>query len=293
MIMKPGILTGLQILLRRLDDEKTHPLGPPLLKKERGKTLITFFPYFTPPLQGEGLGERSLRTDRMDKTDYTILLVDDEPDILEFVGYNIKKEGYALLTASNGRDAIELAKKSLPHLIILDIMMPGMDGIEVCSELRKIPELNHVLIAFLTARGEDFTQIAGLDAGGDDYITKPIKPRVLMSRVNALLRRHPSDKSKDLKTTVGNTVIDRERYMIIKNGQDISFPRKEFELLALLMSKPNKVFSREEIFEAVWSDDVVVGDRTIDVHIRRIREKLNDENIKTIKGVGYKYEFLT
>jgi two-component system alkaline phosphatase synthesis response regulator PhoP len=227
----------------------------------------------------------------MEKSDYTILLVDDEPDILEFVGYNIKKEGYSLITSNNGKDAIELAKTSLPQLIILDIMMPGMDGIEVCSELRKIPELKQTLIAFLTARSEDFTQIAGLDAGGDDYIAKPIKPRVLMSRINALLRRHPADKTGETQTTLGDTIIDRERYMIIKNGNNISFPRKEFELLALLMSKPNKVFSREEIFVAIWGDDVIVGDRTIDVHIRRIREKLNDENIKTIKGVGYKYEF--
>jgi two-component system alkaline phosphatase synthesis response regulator PhoP len=227
----------------------------------------------------------------MEKSDYTILLVDDEPDILEFVGYNIKKEGYSLITSNNGKDAIELAKSALPQLIILDIMMPGMDGIEVCSELRKIPELKQSLIAFLTARNEDFTQIAGLDAGGDDYIAKPIKPRVLMSRINALLRRHPVDGTKDLKIILGDTIIDREKYVIIKNAQEITFPRKEFELLSLLMSKPNKVFSREEIFEAVWGDDVVVGDRTIDVHIRRIREKLNDENIKTIKGVGYKYEF--
>jgi two-component system, OmpR family, alkaline phosphatase synthesis response regulator PhoP len=227
----------------------------------------------------------------MERSDYTILLVDDEPDILEFVGYNIKKEGYSLLTASNGNDAIELAKSALPQLIILDIMMPGMDGIEVCTELRKIPELKKTLIAFLTARNEDFTQIAGFDAGGDDYIAKPIKPRVLMSRINALLRRHPEDTSREVITILGDTVIDREKYVIIKNGMEIPFPRKEFELLALLMSKPNKVFSREEIFEQVWDDDVVVGDRTIDVHIRRIREKLNDENIKTIKGVGYKYEF--
>jgi two-component system, OmpR family, alkaline phosphatase synthesis response regulator PhoP len=234
-------------------------------------------------------GGRGVRLN-MEKRDFTILLVDDEPDILEFVGYNIKKEGYSLITASNGPDAIELAKTTLPHLIILDIMMPGMDGIEVCSELRKIPELKQTLIAFLTARGEDFTQIAGLDAGGDDYIAKPIKPRVLMSRINALLRRFQSD-NKEVKTGLGNTVVDRERYVIIKDGKDIFFPRKEFELLALLMSKPNKVFSREEIFEQVWGNDVVVGDRTIDVHIRRIREKLNDENIKTIKGIGYKYEF--
>jgi two-component system, OmpR family, alkaline phosphatase synthesis response regulator PhoP len=226
----------------------------------------------------------------MEKPSYKILLVDDEPDILEFVGYNIKKEGYSLLTASNGKDAILLAKKELPDLIILDIMMPGMDGIEVCTVLRNTPQLKSTLIAFLTARGEDFSQIAGLDAGGDDYITKPIKPKVLLSRINALLRRRPEDKQREMKTIIGNLTIDRERYMISKNGQDIIFPRKEFELLSLLTSKPNKVFTREEIFEEVWGDDVIVGDRTIDVHIRRIRERLNDENIKTIKGVGYKYE---
>ncbi len=226
----------------------------------------------------------------MDKQDYKILLVDDEPDILEFVGYNIRKEGYTLFTASNGKDAIAMAKRELPHLIILDVMMPGMDGIEVCTKLRKIPELDKTLIAFLTARGEDFTQIAGLDAGGDDYITKPIKPRVLMSRVNALLRRRlPDEKSPD-RTIIGNIVIDREKYIVIKGDREFKFPRKEFELLSLLTSRPNKVYTRDEIFTEVWGDDVIVGDRTIDVHIRRIREKLEDENIKTIKGVGYKYE---
>jgi two-component system, OmpR family, alkaline phosphatase synthesis response regulator PhoP len=226
----------------------------------------------------------------MEKSDYKILLVDDEPDILEFVGYNIKKEGYSLLTSNNGRDAIELARKELPHLVILDIMMPGMDGIEVCTELRKIPELKQTLIAFLTARSEDFTQIAGLDAGGDDYIAKPIKPRVLISRINALLRRRPQDEKQQMKLVLGDILIDREKYVIIKNGIEINFPRKEFELLTLFATKPNKVFTREQIFEEVWGDDVIVGDRTIDVHIRRIREKLNDDHIKTIKGVGYKYE---
>lgn len=226
----------------------------------------------------------------MEKNDYKILLVDDEPDILEFVGYNIKREGYQLTTASDGKEAIQLAKKGKPDLVILDIMMPGMDGIAVCTELRKIPELKHTLIAFLTARGEDFSQIAGLDAGGDDYITKPIKPKVLMSRVNALLRRSPSLQTVDKRTIVGDLIVDREKYIIIKNGEEITFPRKEFELLSLLTSKPNKVFTREEIFEQVWGDDVIVGDRTIDVHIRRIREKLDDDHITTIKGVGYKYE---
>jgi two-component system alkaline phosphatase synthesis response regulator PhoP len=226
----------------------------------------------------------------MEKSDYKILLVDDEPDILEFVGYNIRKEGYTLFTASNGKDAILTAKKVIPHLIILDIMMPGIDGIETCVELRKIDVLKTTLIAFLTARSEDFSQIAGLDAGGDDYIPKPIKPRVLMSRVNALLRRSPGTIERESRTVLGDIIIDREKYIILKKGREINLPRKEFELLELLTSKPDKVFTREQIFEEVWGNDVIVGDRTIDVHIRRIREKLETDNIKTIKGVGYKYE---
>jgi two-component system, OmpR family, alkaline phosphatase synthesis response regulator PhoP len=226
----------------------------------------------------------------MDKTDFRILLVDDEPDILEFVGYNIRKEGYQLWTCNNGKESIVLAREILPHLIVLDIMMPGMDGIEVCQELRKIPELKSTLIAFLTARSEDFSQIAGLDAGGDDYITKPVKPKVLISRINALLRRTPANNELEKQIVVGNITIDRERYIILKDGTEYSLPRKEFELLALFASRPNKVFTREEIFEEVWGNDVIVGDRTIDVHIRRIRERLELDNIKTIKGVGYKFE---
>jgi two-component system alkaline phosphatase synthesis response regulator PhoP len=226
----------------------------------------------------------------MEKSDLKILLVDDEPDILEFVGYNIKKEGYSLLTSSNGKEAIRIAVKENPHLIILDIMMPEMDGIETCIELRKIPALKNTLIAFLTARSEDFSQIAGLDAGGDDYIAKPIKPRVLISRINALLRRAPGQQETIPRNNIGDIIIDREKYVIINKGKEINLPRKEFELLELLTSKPNKVFTREEIFEEIWGNDVIVGDRTIDVHIRRIREKLDNENIKTIKGVGYKYE---
>jgi two-component system, OmpR family, alkaline phosphatase synthesis response regulator PhoP len=226
----------------------------------------------------------------MEKNEFRILLVDDEPDILEFVGYNIRKEGYQLWTCNNGKDSIDLAKEVLPHLIVLDIMMPVMDGIEVCQELRKIPELKSTLIAFLTARGEDFSQIAGLDAGGDDYITKPVKPRVLMSRINALLRRTPVIPEQEKQIVVGDVTIDRERYIILKKDEEFSIPRKEFELLALFASRPNKVFTREEIFEEVWGNDVIVGDRTIDVHIRRIRERLNLDNIKTIKGVGYKFE---
>ncbi|MCX6248637.1 MAG: response regulator transcription factor [Bacteroidetes bacterium] len=226
----------------------------------------------------------------MDKSDYKILLVDDEPDILEFVGYNIRKEGYTLFTCSNGKDAIQTARKEIPHLIILDIMMPGIDGIETCIELRKIEALKSTLIAFLTARSEDFSQIAGLDAGGDDYITKPIKPRVLISRINALLRRSPEMPEIEKRIIVGDIIIDREKFIILKNGEEINLPRKEFELLELLASRPDKVFTREQIFEEVWGNDVVVGDRTIDVHIRRIREKLGSDNIKTVKGVGYKYE---
>jgi two-component system alkaline phosphatase synthesis response regulator PhoP len=226
----------------------------------------------------------------MEKSEYKILLVDDEPDILEFVGYNIRKEGYTLFTSSNGKDAIQIAKKVIPHLVILDIMMPGIDGIETCIEMRKAETLKSTLIAFLTARSEDFSQIAGLDAGGDDYISKPIKPRVLMSRINALLRRMPETPGQETQIQLGDIIIDREKYIVLKKGKEIQLPRKEFELLELLASKPDKVFTREQIFEKVWGNDVIVGDRTIDVHIRRIREKLDSDNIKTIKGVGYKYE---
>lgn len=225
----------------------------------------------------------------MSHPDHTILLVDDEPDILEFVGYNIRREGFRVLTCSNGQEALEIARRERPHLIILDIMMPGMDGIETCTEMRKIPELNSTLIAFLTARSEDFSHIAGLDAGGDDYITKPVKPRVLLSRINALLRRMPDHGVRGPKITLGEVTVDRERFVVIRGNEEIFLPRKEFELLSLLMTRPGKVFSREEIFEEVWGNDVIVGDRTIDVHIRRIREKLGIDRIQTIKGVGYKY----
>jgi two-component system, OmpR family, alkaline phosphatase synthesis response regulator PhoP len=225
----------------------------------------------------------------MDTPSHKILLVDDEPDILEFVGYNIRKEGYSVVTCSNGKDALELAQKELPQLIILDIMMPGMDGIETCIEMRKIPALKRTLIAFLTARSEDFSQIAGLDAGGDDYISKPVKPRVLMSRIHALLRRMPLAEGQEQQISVGDITADREKFVVLHRNEEHILPRKEFELLYLLISKPDKVFSRDEIFERIWGNDVIVGERTIDVHIRRIREKLGIENIKTIKGVGYKY----
>ena len=223
-----------------------------------------------------------------------ILLVDDEPDILEFIGYNLEKEGFQVLKALNGREAIEVAKRELPQIIILDVMMPEMDGMVTCEEIRKIPELKQSIIAFLTARGEDYSQIAGFEAGADDYITKPIRPKVLVSRVRALLKRYQPEKSSgpeqpDEVLTVGDLTIDRERYLIIKHGQEMNLPKKEFELLSLLVSKPGKVFTRDDIYDTVWGDEVIVGDRTIDVHIRRLREKIGDDQIKTIKGVGYKF----
>ena len=219
-----------------------------------------------------------------------ILLVDDEPDILEFLSYNLKKEGYEVFTAENGKRGIEIAQKQNPDLIILDVMMPAMDGIETCAEMRKIPKLKNTLIAFLSARNEDYTQIAGFDSGADDYITKPVKPKVLVSRVKALLRR-AGDKTESNIIEVGGLQIDREKYLVKKDNEELIFPRKEFELLALLASKPGRVFTREEILNKVWGGDVIVGDRTIDVHIRKLREKLGDEYIKTTKGVGYKFEF--
>ncbi|MGB3949005.1 MAG: response regulator transcription factor [Bacteroidia bacterium] len=225
-------------------------------------------------------------------SEYKILLVDDEPDILEFLSYNLKKEGYVVYTAINGKEAINIAKKEHPHLIILDVMMPDMDGIETCRELREQSGLKNVVIAFLTARNEDYSQIAGFDVGADDYINKPIKPRVLVSRIKALLRRGsavPSAVSE--KFDLGGLKIDRERYVVVKDNVDISLPKKEFELLALLASKPGKVFTREVILDTVWGGEVVVGDRTIDVHIRKLREKLGEDLIKTVKGIGYKFEF--
>lgn len=229
----------------------------------------------------------------MNNNEYKILLVDDEPDILEFLSYNLKKEGYNVFTANNGKEAVTVAKKETPHLIILDVMMPDMDGIETCREIREIPGLKDVMIAFLTARSEDYSQIAGFDVGADDYINKPIKPRVLISRIKALLRRGAnSDSSQSTdKVDMGGIKIDRERYLIIKDGIEINLPKKEFELLALLASKPGKVFTRDVILDKVWGGDVVVGDRTIDVHIRKLREKLGEDFIKTVKGIGYKFEF--
>lgn len=222
---------------------------------------------------------------------YKILLVDDEQDILDFLSYNLKKEGYQVFTALNGKDAISIAKKEMPHLIVLDVMMPEMDGIDTCREIREIESLKDVMIAFLSARNEDYSQIAGFEVGADDYITKPIKPRVFISRIKALLRRYSPDQNKSLEVELGGIKIDKEKYVVYKNNQEIAFPKKEFKLLSLLASKPGKVFTREFILEQVWGDEVVVGDRTIDVHIRKLREKLGEDYIKTIKGIGYKFEF--
>ena len=226
----------------------------------------------------------------MKKKDIKILLVDDEPDILEIVGYNLSQEGYQISTAINGKEAVAKAKKVLPHLIIMDVMMPEMDGMEACENIRKIPELSNVIIAFLTARSEDYSQVAGFDAGADDYITKPIKPKLLVSKVKALLRRLKETEQNSETLNVGGIEINREEYKIVKDNIEIVLPRKEFELFYLLASKPGKVFKREEILDKVWGNDVIVGGRTIDVHIRKLREKIGDEFFKTIKGVGYKFE---
>ncbi len=226
----------------------------------------------------------------MNNNEIRILLVDDEPDILEIVGYNLSAEGYEVFTAKNGMEAVAKAKKKQPHLIIMDVMMPEMDGIEACGIIRNTKGLENIIITFLTARGEDYSQVAGFDAGADDYITKPIKPKVLVSKVKALLRRlkDEADDSEEI-TKVGSIVINREEYKIVNKGQEIILPKKEFELLALLASKPSKVFKREVILDKVWGNEVVVGGRTIDVHIRKLREKIGDEHFKTVKGVGYKF----
>ena len=219
-----------------------------------------------------------------------ILVVDDEEDILEFLSYNISKEGAKVYKANNGLQAIEIAKKKKPDLILLDVMMPEMDGVETCMQLRDGKDTKNIIIAFLTARGEDYSQIAGFDAGADDYITKPIKPRVLVSRIKALLRRKEGAVSNAGTTEVKSLKIDRDRYVVVKDGEELNLPKKEFELLALLISVPGKVFTRENILSSVWGEDVVVGDLTIDVHIRKLREKIGSSHIKTIKGVGYKFE---
>ena len=213
---------------------------------------------------------------------HRILLVDDEPDILEFVGYNLRREGYEVSTAADGREAVRIALATLPHLVLLDVMMPVMDGFEACRAMRSREELSGTVIAFMTARGEDYSQIEGFECGADDYIAKPVKMNVLVSRIKALLKRteEPTDTLK----------VDPERHIVTVGGREIALPRKEFKLLALLNSSPQKVFTREEIYSAVWGDDVVVGDRTIDVHIRKLREKIGEDHIVTVKGVGYRFE---
>jgi two-component system alkaline phosphatase synthesis response regulator PhoP len=223
------------------------------------------------------------------ESQYKILVVDDENDILEFIQYNLKKEGYEVHLAHNGQEAITVAKKVKPDLILLDVMMPVMDGIEACKQIKADSDLDNTFIVFLTARAEEYSEIAGFNAGADDYISKPIKPRVLISRINAILRRKGKDQA-ETKITAGDIVIDRETFLVYKNGVKIQLARKEFELLFLLAGKPGKVFTRDFILEKVWGDEVLVVDRTIDVHIRKLREKIGDDYIGTVKGVGYKFE---
>ncbi len=221
-----------------------------------------------------------------------ILLVDDEPDVLDFLSYNLRKEGSEVFTALDGKSAIKKAIEVLPNLIVLDIMMPGMDGIEACRRMRELPETKNTLIVFLTARTEDYSQIAGFEAGADDYLSKPLNPRVLISRLNALLRRRPTHTGAMNIVNVGNGIsINNDNYSITVGGEQIYLPKKEFEIITLLTSKPGKVFRREDILHEIWGKDVVVGDRTIDVHIRKLRQKLGDDRIKTFKGIGYKFEF--
>ena len=235
-----------------------------------------------------------MRHNNTNKKTYRILLVDDELDILEFVSYNLRNEGFIVSIAKNGIEAIAKAKDSIPDLVLLDVMMPMMDGMETCEELRKIRELDNTIIVFLTARGEDYSQIAGFKVGGDDYIVKPISPKVLISKIKALIRRrdranNSGEKQENIIIEQDDIILDREKYIVIKKGKKLSLPKKEFELLALLISSPERVFSRDEIFSKIWGDDVIVGDRTIDVHIRKLREKVGEKYIKTVKGVGYKY----
>ena len=225
----------------------------------------------------------------MKKKDINILLVDDEPDVIEIIKYNLLQEGYKVKTASNGKEAIKKANKTLPNLIIMDVMMPEMDGIEACEHFRKDANFNDTIIMFLTARGEDYSFMAGFDAGADDYVTKPIKPKIIVSKVKSLLRRLKKEEENQDKIKVGKLIIDKEQYEVIHKGKTFSLPRKEFELLYLLVSKSDKVVKREKIMQVVWGSEVVVGDRTIDVHIRKLREKVGDKYFKTVKGVGYKF----
>lgn len=220
----------------------------------------------------------------------TILIIDDEEDIRDILAYNLKKEGFKIFTASTGKEGISMALQESPDLVVLDVMMPEMDGIEVCQILRENEKTKNISICFLTARSEDYSQIAGLDAGADDYVSKPVKPKVLASRIKAILRRKKRTPLEKQSSKTKDLVIDREKYIVLKKGEPIHLPRKEFELLTLLASKPGKVFERDFILESVWGVGIVVGDRTIDVHIRKLREKLGGEYIKTVKGVGYKFK---
>jgi len=223
----------------------------------------------------------------------SVLIIDDEADIRDILTYNLKKDGFDVLTAENGQSGIEKAKAAQPDIIILDVMMPEMDGIEVCQILRSDESTKNILICFLTARSEDYSQIAGLDAGADDYVSKPVKPRVLVSRIKAILRRNQQTNDTKSDNKEHGLIIDREKFLVTKNGEQIHLPRKEFNLLALLASKPGKVFDRDVILETVWGSNVVVGDRTIDVHVRKLRGKIGDDHIKTVKGVGYKFSYST
>ena len=225
----------------------------------------------------------------MKKKGIKILLVDDDPDVIEIIRFNLDQEGYSISTASDGKKAIEEADREVPHLIIMDVMMPNMDGIEACGLLRKDPRFKETIIMFLTARGEDYSHVAAFDAGADDYVTKPVKPKILVSKVKALLRRLREEDKNQEKFQIGKLTIDREEYKVTFDGKVFLLPRKEFELLFLLASKPEKVIKREKIMEIVWGSEVVVGDRTIDVHIRKLREKIGDKYFKTVKGVGYKF----
>ncbi len=226
----------------------------------------------------------------MKKTSTKILIVDDDPDIIEILSYNLSNDGYNVKSAVNGVEAIKKAKKFIPDIILLDVMMPEMDGIEACAQLREIESLSKSMIIFLSARGEDFTQIAAFDAGADDYINKPVKPKILLKKISSISRRILSENNKTSNIIVGSLSIDRESYTVTLEKDEISLPRKEFELLYLLASKPGKVLTRDEIMLKVWGTQVVVGDRTIDVHIRKLREKIGEKYIKTIKGVGYKFK---
>jgi two-component system alkaline phosphatase synthesis response regulator PhoP len=230
----------------------------------------------------------------MNPSETKILVVDDDPDIAEFLSYNLRHEGYSVQLVNNGKEAIQMVSELSPHLILLDVMMPGMDGIETCEKIREDPRNADILIVFLTARSEDYSQLAGFNAGADDYITKPVKPKVLISRLKALLRRYGTRLKQEDNTRetikIDDLIIDPERYLVFKGDRELTLPRKEFKLLWLLTSKPSRVFTRDEIFDQIWGSDVFVGDRTIDVYIRKLREKIGDNCIKTIKGVGYKFE---